>query len=259
MTEKYLYLSLIPQGLISSMLNPHEFGSYYSVGSKAHIRSQAMFFEIDPNFRSDDFPFHLIDERCVPHADGSPRRSVYLSIYQVLRQIPISALKSLYLVTEDGRTLELQQGTYEKHLDNHLRLYQEFCPVTPMVASNYEPKELVKFITDPKQPVHVPRIVFSQLEIGELADDPENGSAEDLPYPAMLHLRDILSSLKRKPEKGSRMFLKQVKHGVFYRMVKGGFYVGDQKDFAFYPFPSLEELESTHRNWWRSAQILSFQ
>jgi hypothetical protein len=39
-------------------------------------------------------------------------------------------------------------------------------------------------------------------------------------------------------------------------MVEGGFYVGDQYDFAFYRFPSATELEGRYRQWWRSAQKL---
>ena len=52
--------------------------------------------------------------------------------------------------------------------------------------------------------------------------------------------------------------LKQVNEGVLYRMVTGGFFVGDQSDFAFYGFPSPQELENEYRRWWRSAQILPF-
>ena len=45
----HLYLSLIPEALIASMLTPEEFGAYYAVGSEKKSRGQAIFFEIDPN------------------------------------------------------------------------------------------------------------------------------------------------------------------------------------------------------------------
>ena len=54
--------------------------------------------------------------------------------------------------------------------------------------------------------------------------------------------------------KTANWYLKQVNEGVFYRTVRGGFYVGDQQDFAFYRFPSVAELEAQHYSWWRSAQ-----
>jgi hypothetical protein len=86
-------------------------------------------------FRSDDFPFHLMDERCITKADGAPKRSVYLSIYRVLSRIPVSALGNLYLVTNDGKTLELPRSVYLPEPSGRLHLYQEFCPINPMVAS----------------------------------------------------------------------------------------------------------------------------
>lgn len=258
MHEKHLYLSLIPQALIASMLTPDEFGSYYAVGRKVHVRGEAMFFQLDPGYRGGDFPYHLMDEQCVPKADGSPKSSVYLAIYHVLSQIPVSALGHLYLVTDDGRTLELERAEYRAQTEPTLHLYQEFCPISPMVASCLEPRDFCRSITDRSKPVSVPRIVFSELQLGELAMDPEKGSANDLPYPSIHHLRDMLVSLRDLPEKQSRLVLKQVKQGVMYRSVLGGFYVGDQDDFAFYRFPDREELESRHYAWWRSAQVHSF-
>jgi hypothetical protein len=257
MREKHLYLSLIPQALIASMLTPEEFGSYYAVGTKVHVRGEAMFFELDPSYRGGDFPYHLIEERCVEKADGSPKRSVYLAIYQVLSQIPVSALGHLYLVTVDGRTLQLERAEYRPETASRLHLYQEFCPTGPMVASRLEPLQFCRAVTDRSKPVSVPRIVFSELKLGELATDPENGSARDLPYPSIDHLRDVLISLGANPDKPSRLVLKQVKHGVIYRTVSGGFYVGDQDDFAFYRFPAEAELETTHYRWWCSAQMHS--
>ena len=44
---KHLYLSMIPEALIASMLTPEEFGVYYAVGSEKKSRGQAIFFEID--------------------------------------------------------------------------------------------------------------------------------------------------------------------------------------------------------------------
>ena len=92
MSDYRLYLSLIPQGLIASMLPPDQFGSYYALGSKVHASGEAIFFEVDPaQLPRDVFPLQLADERCVPNADGSPKKSVYIAIYRVLSQIPVAA------------------------------------------------------------------------------------------------------------------------------------------------------------------------
>jgi hypothetical protein len=256
MSNYNLYLSLIPEALIASMLAPREFGSYYAVGKKVHVFGEAMFFEVDPSFRSDDFPFDIANERCVAKPNGAPKSSVYLGIYDVLAHVPVSALGNLHLVTDDGRTLVLEKTDYSPDTEHPLHLYQEFSPITPLVASRLEPKAFCHSITDPAKPVHVPRIVFSELHLGELATDPGHGNADDLPYPAIRHLRDVLLDFQHNT-KESKLVLKQVKQGVFFRSLRG-FYVGDHTDFAYYRFPTLEELDSEHFDWWRSAQVHHF-
>ncbi|NBB82249.1 MAG: hypothetical protein GVY28_02465 [Alphaproteobacteria bacterium] len=257
MSNYRLYLSLIPEALIASMLEPEAFGSYYAVGRHGRVFGEAMFFEVDPAFRGGDFPFQLADERCVRQPDGAPKSSVYLGIYAVLARIPVSALGRLFLVTDDGRTLALERGAYQPDTEHPLHLYQEFCPKTPLVASRLEPREFCRSITDPRRPVNLPRIAFSDLMLGELAADPANGKADDLPYAYIAHLRDVLLDFQVNT-KDSKLVLKQVKQGVLYRTVQSGFYVGDHEDFAFYPFPSRAALESDHYDWWRSAQVSHF-
>jgi hypothetical protein len=118
------------------MLDPVAFGAYYAVGAKVHSRGEAIFFEVDPALLPPgEFPLDLIDERCVAKPDGSPKKSVYLAIYRVLSRIPVSALGNLYLVTKDGQTLELAKAEYTLEPGRQAYLYQEFCPINPMVAS----------------------------------------------------------------------------------------------------------------------------
>ncbi len=251
----HVYLSLIPQALIASMLAPEEFGSYYAIGSRATSLDEAMFFEVDPAFRSADFPFDVAAERCVAGAGGKPKKSVYLSIYRVLSRVPVAALGKLYLVTSDGLTLALARGEYREDPHRALHLYQEFCPVTPMVASKLAPLPFCRFITNPAQPMHVPRIVFSELRLNALSEDPLTGSADNLPYRRIRHLRAVLHELSENRGKQTKLVQKHVKDGPLYRTIHGGLYVGDQEDFAFYPFPDEADLESRYRAWWRSAQL----
>jgi len=258
MSDYHLYLSLIPEALIASMLEPAAFGSYYAIGRNGLTFGEAIFFELDPSFRSDDFAFSLADERCVTQPDGKPKSSVYLSIHNVLERIPISAMGKLYLVTDDGRTLELDRADYSPDREHPLHLYRELCPKRPLVASRLEPLAFCRSITDPKHPVNLPRIVFSDMILGELAFDPLNGKADDLPYGYIPHLRDVLSDFTANT-KDSKLVLKHVREAVLYRMVQSGFFVGDHDDFAFYPFPSRRALESTYYDWWRSAQISHFE
>ena len=53
--DVHLYFSLIPEALIASMLPPERFGQYYATGHKFKSKGQALFFEIDPDFRHEYF------------------------------------------------------------------------------------------------------------------------------------------------------------------------------------------------------------
>ena len=72
MSETYLYLSLIPETLVASMLPPEEFGTYLAVGTQKRSRAEAMFFSLDPDFRDEFFDWSIVERHCVPHGDGTP-------------------------------------------------------------------------------------------------------------------------------------------------------------------------------------------
>jgi hypothetical protein len=249
----YLYLSMIPEALIASMLPPSEFGAYFAVGTEKKARGQAQFFSVDPGFKSDWFPLSEIKSRCVAHANGEPKHSVYLSVYRVLEHVPLAALGSLCLATRDGRVLEVAPTRTLPSFSRKLHLYQEICPVDPRVVSTLDPREFAAFMTDPKRSIHVPRIFFAELGLGGLAEDPEKGSVRDLPYPAIEHLRDCLMDLKRSPGKGTKTVDRMAPVEFPYRTVEKGFFVGDAGSLLYYPLPSESDLQSTHYVWWRSA------
>lgn len=248
----HLYLSLIPESLIASELPPEEFGSYYAVGTKKRSRGQAVFFEVEP-FESDYFPWEVIQSHCVPHADGRPKRSVYLSIYRALEHVPVAKLKKLYLVTEDGRVLGLDSAPYVPDQQTRFHLYQEFCPVTPRVVSRLNPAEFVKSITDRSQSVSVDRIVFCELKLDGLAQDPEAQVDEDIPYPNLGHLRDCLRELLIKPSKANKSVNRAMTEELLFRTIRSGFFVGDQQEMKYFPMPPKSKLEREYFEWWRSA------
>jgi len=250
----HLYLSLNPEALVASHLPPEEFGAYLAVGTQKYSRGQAMFFEVDPDVRSDYAPFQNIGTRCVPHLDGSPRRSTYLAIYRVLEHVPVAALGALHLVTHDGRVLGLNAAPVPPTVDRCFHLYQEFCPVTPRVVSTLDAAEFCARLTDPAQPVNVPKIVFAELALGKMATDIDTTDVGNLPYSGLQHLRECLRELTRKPGKPTKVTVRNVRDDVLYRTVRGGFYVGQGREVKHYPMPSVAELDSTFHDWWRSAQ-----
>ncbi|AQT67394.1 hypothetical protein STSP2_00538 [Anaerohalosphaera lusitana] len=249
--DTYLYLSVIPESLVMSMLGPEEFGTYLAVGTQKRSKEHAIFFELDKDFKSDYFDLDAAREKCKPHDNGEPKHSVYVSIYRVLEHIPLDAVKDIYLVTNDGRVLKLPQASVPS-FDAKYHLYQELAPVHPLIASNLHPPDFRKFITDPSTGFSVPKICFVDLRLGDLAEDC-NGSVRDLPYKNIEHLRDCLANLGK--DKNTKTVDRIFPQHVPYRMVASGFYLGDQQNMLFYPFPTEEQFRDKYHDWWRSATL----
>jgi hypothetical protein len=250
----YFYLNMLPEALIASMLPPQEFGVYLAVGTEKRARGQAKYFAVD-RFKSDYFPMSEAEERCVPHPNGEPKHSVYLSVYRALEHVPFNAIGNLYLTTQDGRVLEIKGKTAVPDFPQKYHMYQEISPVHPRVVSSLNPVEFGQFMTDPKRSIHVPRIAFADMSLGELADNPEKGSVRDLPYPAIEHLRDCVIQLRAAPTKSTKTVDRIAPEDFPYRMVQSGFFLADHSTLRYYPMPTEKELQTTYYEWWRSASM----
>ena len=251
----YMYFSLIPEALIVSMLPPEQFGQYYATGHKYKSKGQAIFFEVDPAFRNEFFDIDDGLKRCVPHPDGAPKNSVYISIYRVLEHIPTNALGKLYLSTAYGHTLGLERGPIAPREAPTLHMFQDLAPVNSLVVSAQDPVSYYQGVTSkPAKFIRFPALCFVELGLGALASDPANGPVGDLPDSFMHHLREALMELE--PNSKQSKLVHRVHSLEFpYRMIKSGFYIGNGDDLAFYPMPSHEALRREHNSWWRSANL----
>lgn len=252
--NKYIYLTATPEALIASMLPPAEFGAYLSTGTKKRNKGQAIFFEVDLDQIEKLIDMDSLKKRCVPKPDGKPKSSVYLSVYRVLETIPLAALKSLYLTSDHGYTLELKRTSYDpsKETKGNLHLFQELLPVTPLVATDLTPSLFLAKLTDASIPIVLPKLFFVDLKLGELATNPLKGSAEYLPYSNIGHLRDCLEILKGEYEKHMKTVQRVYSGSLLYRTIERGFYVGSRQEIIYYPYPSLAELENINYEFFRS-------
>lgn len=251
----HLYVSVIPEALIASQLTPDQFGQYYATGHTRRSKGQAVFFELDPSFRSDFFDIEAALQACVEHPDGRPKNSVYVSTYRVIEHIPVSALGKLHLTTAYGATLDLDRSTAAPPEESGLHLYKEMAPVNSLVASSATPRAFYESITvAPSKLIQFPALCFVELGIGELAVDPMKGQVADLPYDNFYHLRESLASVMEEG-KTTKMVERMPTIEFPYRTVKegSGFFYGHGHDLAFYPIPTVAELRDRHPLWWRSA------
>jgi len=254
--KQFLYLSITPESLIASHLPPVEFGNYLAIGTRKRLRGQAIFLELDAT-KMKDLPVNYLNEKLIPYKNGEPKRSLYLSIYRVLENTPLEAMKNLYLVTDDGKVLELKSSSFKPDKLDMIHLYQQFNPISTRVASKLSPPEFINFLTNPEKPVYVPTIFMAELKLNKLARYPE-APIHDLPYPNTDHLRDCLSALMLFKNRLTKTVIRQFKGELSYRTIKNGFFLGNQDTYLHFAFPSTEELEGPYYSWWRSALTQSF-
>jgi hypothetical protein len=226
-----------------------------AVGTKKLASGHVAFFEIDPGFPrvTDHFKVDDIEQRCVPHADGTPKRSKYISVYRVMEFLPLSVYGALYLTTPDGRVMRMDAAPYDEGSETAgVNLYQELCPLIPMVVSGLPPGRFARTLTDPHNPVTAPRIFFADMRI----DRDERGTlAGWLPYTDPLHIEDCIHQLEHDDasRKATKTVSRTPRTRGFFRAIRRGFFLGDQTGVKFYPFPAREQLEIHHAKWWHSA------
>jgi hypothetical protein len=253
--ETHLYLSLIPEALIFSQLPPDKFGMYMAIGSSRQIEGPAVFFEVD---QSADLSAFRIDEaraRCVPHPDGSPHRSIYAAVYNVLPRVPLDALQRAYLTTPAGFTLGLDSAEWQEQSDDAVFLYQELGPVYPRAASRLEPAAFCRHVTDPASLVTLPRLAFIDLKLGALAKAPDTPGAAGLPYQSLEHLRSCLKDVHREGGRTTKIVNRGLRPDILFYLIRSGLFVGDKEaGVRFFPLPDEDALERDHYLWWHSAQ-----
>jgi hypothetical protein len=250
--NNYIYLCITPEALIGSMLPPLEFGEYLATGTRKRNKGQAIYFEVDLEQIKDQIDLDYLSRRCIRQDDGSPKHTVYLSVYKVLESIPLKALKNLYLATEHGRVLELKPSIYDNNKEafKAMHLYQELCPVTPQIVSKYTPVDFLKALTNGSLQIQLPKLFFVDLKLDELATNPLKGSAEHLPYSNIGHMRDCLAILKEE-DKMMKTVVRFYNNALLYRTVESGFYVGDKNEMKYYYYPTMAELENLNYEFFR--------
>ncbi len=267
--EIYYYLSIFPtEALIASQLEPEDFSRYMAIGSRKGHQENIIFFAVEGEFEG-DFDWEFARRKCVPHSDGRPKHSVYLSVYRVLEQIPVVAIGSLYLVTPDGKSLELspqehheqerRQGHYVYHEQERRQgyyVYQEMCPIRPQIVSTLGPTDFVEYITTGEHKIFVPKIVFADLKIIDF-DHPEShrdfGGIYDR---KVAHLQDCVNSVTCRADKPCKTLDRSGSASFTYQAINHAIYFAERDSITKYTMKSREELREHHYYWAKAANIL---
>ncbi len=251
------YLTVSPvEALIASQLTPEEFGCYMAVGSRKGSAEQLIFIEVEEGF-GDCFDWNFAKEKCTSHPDGKPKSSLYMSIYRVLENVPLKYMKSLFLTTQDGRTLELPRSEYVSPADwQGCALYKELCPVTPLVASPLSPGEFAKYLVNDTHKVQVPSIIFADIKILERDQLKDSGNVGTVSKLAIDHIHDCISQVARSGGKMTKTVDRSFNSKFTYQTIDKGIYAADSTGIIFYPMPDIETLKQENYDWGRSAYII---
>jgi hypothetical protein len=255
--ETRFYLSVFPlEALIASQLTPQQFGSYMATGAKNGSYERIVFIEVEGGFGS-YFDWDYAKQRCVAHDDGSPKHSVWMSVYRALEHTPIENMKSMFLTTKDGRTLELPPAEFvPPETKRSFNVFLELCPIHPLVVSKLEPKEFAGYMTNPDNHVHVPKVIFSDLKTIDFTDTENTGNIGRIYDRNLEHLKDCITSVTDNPEKPNKNVERSVVESFDYQTIDHGIYVSDGEKLIVYKLPPVDELRQKHYDWARSAMVL---
>lgn len=255
--EKHLYMIVFPNNaLVASQLDPEHFGEHYTIGSAKHFSGKVIFAEIDLNYRNDYFEIDKYLDETVPHENGEPKKTKYISSYNVLEHIDLSAIKTLYLVTTNGKVLPLKPEDYTAYNQpGKIRIYQEICPLDTLVASNKNQREFGKFITTQKAK-GAPKILFTQIDfdVDHFLASNKNKEIYHIELPGVNPYRfyDCITELMDHPGKLTKTIsLGGLLYDISYKFLRHGFWFVAGDELKFFPMPAVAELEDHYFYWWK--------
>jgi hypothetical protein len=239
-----------------------------ATGTKNGSFEKLMFIEVESGF-GDYFDWQHAAERCVPHENGEPKHSVWMSVYRVLEHVPMDKMKSLYLATDDGRTLEIERQEYTDGRTLEIErqeytakdekpywVYQELCPVRPLVVSTYDPPTFSQYMTHENVKVAVPTVAFADFKIIDLDNLEHSGNVGRTYDSNINHLKDCIEAVRKNEAKKVKNVERSRTESLGYQVIDHGVYVGKDRALVFYPMPGIDEIRQKHYDWGRSALIL---
>ncbi|MFQ5355865.1 MAG: hypothetical protein ACE5DY_05165, partial [Mariprofundaceae bacterium] len=247
--QKRLYQILYPNNsLVASQLDPEQFGKHYQVGSPRHYHGKVIFAEVEADFRHDFFDIEKGFAGLIPHENGQPKATKYISSYRVLEHVDLDAVKNLYLVTPNGRTFELKQGKHDKpHEPGLIRTYAQICPTTVLSMTKLNAVEYAQYITGTRHSKWVPTLFFTQIElpIDQFLKDFEENPFISPPFPFVhpAKLRDSIIELKNSDKEAKGISLNSDLESIPYTRIRHGFWLVCDKKSAFFPIPDGETIK----------------
>jgi hypothetical protein len=257
--ENHLYAIIYPKSaLVASHYLPEQFAEHYISGSSRYYEGKLVFLELDTTFRNPWFDIEKGFKELIPHTDGRPKATRFISCYRILEHISFEAMKNLYLTTPDGACLELRQTQHELPDEcSHIRIYSEIDPLGMMVLSRESYFDFGKYITDPENPKSAPQVCYTQLHfdaesfLSDFSSNPLIPSSIPGVHPAKL--RNAINDLQKRTWKRTKgLNLENLLYKIPWSLIRHGFMFASQDDYRFYKMPDTDEIEIQNLRFWRN-------
>lgn len=243
--------------LVLSHLAPEQFGFRYNYGSANYYAGKLIFAELDIHYRHPYFQIDKAMEGLKPHPDGSPKATKYVSSYRILEHVSLDAIKVLYLANADGTSYPLYPGDASSLPDQQaINVYAEITPVHMLTLSKFNILDFGKWFTREDNPLHVPRIMYLQIDLDideflkEFEENPFLPSPLEGVHPSKL--RDAILDMRRREEKFVKgITLNTSFSNESYRKIKHGIMMADAGQVKYFPMPDLREIEKNNLRFWR--------
>ncbi|MGL1892997.1 MAG: hypothetical protein OCD02_15290 [Spirochaetaceae bacterium] len=258
MSEKHIYVVLHPNNiLIASGLTPEQLGKHYLTGSNQNFNGKLIFAEIDINFRHPYFDIDWALEKTVPHADGRPKSTKFISSYRVLEHIDFSAIKSLYLANSTGAVMELKSQEYKG--GKNPSAFKIFAGITPLKILAMSTKSFVDYGNDLTADTRkgAPKFFYTQIEFDAVEFQKEFKENPLLPSPIQgVHpsiLDNSIEEIMTTPDKISKgIKLHSSFHEFPSRLIRHGFMFTSENEHKYFPMPSLADIEENFYQYYKS-------
>ena len=178
----------------------------------------------------------------------------------MLEHVDYKALKKLYLVTSNGKSLELAAEPYTAINEPGLvRIYQEVTPLTNLVASTLDQRSFGKYLTTETKSKGAPKICFTQYDfnVAEFLEQNKDREMMYSPIPESnpSRLYDYLLELKSNTTKKTKTIsLSTTLLEASYSLIRHGIWFAAPGELLFYPMPTHHELENKYYDWWRFVE-----
>ncbi len=255
----HLYMVLHPNNiLIASQLSPEDLGRHYLTGSNQHYTGRLIFAEIDVNFRNDYFDIEWGLKQLIPHDDGRPKSTKFISSYRVLEHIDFDAIKNLYIASSTGAIMKLDSAEYNKKISvSDYKIYAGITPIKILAMSRRTFADYGQDLTHAKTTKGAPKCFYTQIEFDAEEFQKEFHKQPLLPspipgvHPSILdrsidEIRDNLN----KVSKGIKL------HSSFHdfplRIIRHGFMFASRDSTKYFPMPSQKEIEENYYQFHKS-------